>query len=110
MDGLLATSLIDHAAVNAAIAHPTAPAGKAKTMDVDSATLSFNPGTAVDPNMVTKANAADAKAPCQCGEEAVGVVLPLPAEAAADAAKKLSESSCPFLLRSPTMRRRSCRS
>lgn len=64
MDGLLATSLIDHAAVNAAIAPPTAPAGKAQTMDVDSATLSFNPGTAVDPNLETKANAADAKAPC----------------------------------------------
>ena len=44
MDGVLATSLTDYEAVNAAMGHLIAPAGEAKTMDVDIATLSVTPG------------------------------------------------------------------
>ena len=62
MDGKLVTSLADYTAMNAAIGHMVASAGEAKTMDVYNSIASFNLGTDIGPYMMSKVNAADAKA------------------------------------------------
>ena len=62
MDGVLATSLTDYEAVNAAMGHLIAPAGEAKTMDVYNSIAKFNLGKDIGPYMMSKVNAADAKA------------------------------------------------
>merc|ERR1711967_77458 len=56
------TSLEDYTAVNAAIGHMVASAGQAKTMDVYNAFAGFKLGGDVGPYMVSKVDAADAKA------------------------------------------------
>ena len=62
IDGKGVTSLADYTAVNAAIGHMVASAGEAKTMDVYNAIDSFKLGSDVGPYMMSKVNAADAKA------------------------------------------------
>merc|ERR1719253_313401 len=62
MDGSLVTSLADYPAINAAIGHMVASAGQAKTMDVYNSIAKFNLGTDIGPYMMSKVNAADAKA------------------------------------------------
>ena len=62
MDGSLVTSLEDYTAINAAIGHMVASAGQAKTMDVYNAIAKFNLGKDIGPYMMSKVNAADAKA------------------------------------------------
>ena len=62
IDGKGVTSLADYTAVNAAIGHMVASAGEAKTMDVYNAIDSFTLGSDVGPYMMSKVNAADAKA------------------------------------------------
>ena len=62
MDGSLVTSLEDYTAINAAIGHMVASAGQAKTMDVYNAIAKFNLGKDIVPYMMSKVNAADAKA------------------------------------------------
>ena len=61
-DGKGVTSLADYTAVNAAIGHMVASAGEAKTMDVYNAIDAFKLGSDVGPYMMSKVNAADAKA------------------------------------------------
>ena len=61
-DGKGVTSLAGYTAVNAAIGHMVASAGEAKTMDVYNAIDSFKLGSDVGPYMMSKVNAADAKA------------------------------------------------
>jgi len=62
MDGSLVTSLADYTAINAAIGHMVASAGQAKTMDVYNSIAKFNLGKDIGPYMMSKVNAADAKA------------------------------------------------
>ena len=62
MDPGLVTSLADYTAVNSAIGHMVASAGQAKTMDVYNAIAKFNLGKDIGPYMMSKVNAADAKA------------------------------------------------
>ena len=62
IDGKGVTSLADYTAVNAAIGHMVASAGEAKTMDVYNAIDAFKLGSDVGPYMMSKVNAADAKA------------------------------------------------
>ena len=62
MDGSLVTSLADYTAINAAIGHMVASAGQAKTMDVYNSIAGFNLGKDIGPYMMSKVNAADAKA------------------------------------------------
>ena len=56
------TSLEDYTAVNAAIGHMVASAGQGKTMDVYNAFAGFKLGGDVGPYMMSKVDAADAKA------------------------------------------------
>merc|ERR1711966_591809 len=62
MDGSLVTSLADYTAINAAIGHMVASAGQAKTMDGYNSIAKFNLGKDIGPYMMSKVNAADAKA------------------------------------------------
>jgi len=62
MDAKGVTTLADYTAVNAAIGHMVASAGEGKIMAVYNALDGFNLGNDVGPYMMSKVNAADAKA------------------------------------------------
>jgi len=62
MDSKLVCTLSDYTAINAAIGHMVASAGRTKTMDVYNAIADFNLGSNVGPYMMSKVSQSDAVA------------------------------------------------